>query len=426
MTKKINSILKEVLERIEPPKEELKIVEKNLEEFHRKINKNLKTSKIDAEVFVGGSFAKATVIKKDHYDVDIFIRFDKRYKNDELSKLTKKLLKGIKNVSLIHGSRDYFRIRIRPDFFIEVIPVKKIKSPKEAENITDLSYSHVRYIKRKVKSKKILDEIRIIKAFCYANNCYGAESYIGGFSGYSLELLIYRYKSFLRFIRAMIKIKDKEVIDLEKHYKNKQQILMDINASKLQSPIILIDPTYKQRNALAALSRETFEKFQEDCRKFLRNPNIRAFEIKKVDTEKIKHYAKRKKYEFILLGAKTNKQEGDVAGSKLLKFYKHLGSGIEKFFYIKDMGFSYNEKKSARYFFVVKRKNEILIKGPLSKQEKHSKRFKSKYKNVNIKGGKLYAKVKITHNLKKFLNDWKIKNKRRIGDMYITGLKSII
>ena len=418
----INSVLKNVLERIEPPKEELKIIEKSLEEFQRKINKNLKTLKINAEVFVGGSFAKGTVIKKDYYDIDIFIRFDKKHKN--ISELAKKILEGIKNFSMIHGSRDYFRIKIRPTFFLEVIPVLKIKNPKEAENITDLSYSHVRYIRKKIKSKKILDEIRITKAFCYANNCYGAESYINGFSGYSLELLIYYYKSFSRFIRAMIKFRDKKTIDIEKHYKNKQQILMDINASKLQSPIILIDPTYKQRNALAALSRETFEKFQEDCRKFLRNPSIKSFEIKKVNIEKIKQYAKRKKYEFILLEAKTNKQEGDIAGSKLLKFYKYLGSGIEKFFDIKDKGFDYGGKKSARYFFVVKRKKEILIKGPLLKQEKHSKRFKSKYKKVNIRGGKLYARIRITHNLKKFLNDWKKKNKRRIKEMYITNLKT--
>jgi len=54
--------------------------------------------------------------------------------------------------------------------------------------------------------KKILDEIRIAKAFCYANNCYGAESYISGFSGYALELLVYHYKSFLKFIKSMVKL----------------------------------------------------------------------------------------------------------------------------------------------------------------------------------------------------------------------------
>ena len=313
----INSILKDVLEKIEPAEKELKLIENSLKEFLKLINKNLKTSKIKAEVFVGGNFAKGTMIKRNFYDIDIFVRFDKRYKNDELSRLTKKLLKGVGKVVVVNGSRDYFRIKISKGLVFEIVPVRKTKNLGEVENITDRSYFHVHYIKRKIKSHKIMDDIRLAKAFCHANNCYGGESYVNGFSGYALELLIYHYKSFLKFIRAMANVKDTKIIDIEKNHKNKQTIMMDVNAAKLQSPIILIDPTYKQRNALAALSRETFKKFQKDCRKFLRNPNIRAFEIKKVNIEKIKHYAKIKKYEFILLEAKTSKQEEEIARSKL-------------------------------------------------------------------------------------------------------------
>ena len=99
-------------------------------------------------------------------------------------------------MSIIHGSRDYFQINESKDFVIELIPVIKATDPKKAENITDLSYSHVKYINKKIKNQKILDEIKIAKAFCYATKTYGAESYINGFSGYSLELLIYHYKSF--------------------------------------------------------------------------------------------------------------------------------------------------------------------------------------------------------------------------------------
>jgi len=420
MTQNINSVLKEVLERVEPTKEELKYIRNLLEDFIKKLRKNIKTQKINAEIFVGGSFAKETVIRKDHYDIDIFIRFDKKYKN--ISDLTKKIL-GRQNFIKIHGSRDYFRIKASKDLFFEIIPVKKIKTPREAENITDLSYSHVRYIKRKIKSEKTLDDIRLAKAFCYGNNCYGAESYVNGFSGYALELLIYHYGSFLKFLRAITKIKEQEVIDIEKHHKNKQQILMDINAAKLGSPIVLIDPTYKQRNTLAALSYETFRKFQRACRNFLKNPTIKAFEIKKIDFEKVRKDARKRGYEFILLEAKTKKQEGDIAGSKLLKFYKHLGNEIEKYFGIKDRGFEYGGKKSAKYFFVVKPKKELLIRGPLESQKEHIKKFKKKYKKVFIKRGKIYSRKKIDFTLKKFLNDWKIKKKKQIKDMSISELR---
>jgi len=444
--KKINSILKEVLKKVEPSKEDLEIIENSLKDFKLRFEKKLKSLRINAEVFVGGSFAKNTVIKKDNYDLDLFIRFDKKHDNREISNLTAKALKGFKNVSKIHGSRDYFRIKIGPTFFIELIPVKKIKSLKEAENITDLSYSHVRYINKKINaknsknfgatksknqkdfvgSKKILDEIRIAKAFCYANNCYGAESYIQGFSGYALELLIYHYKSFVKFANAVVKMQDKVVIDIEKHYRNKQVALMDINTAKLDSPIVLVDPTYKSRNALAALSDETFNRFKLACKKFLKSPSIKLFEIEKIDLNRIKADAKKKKYEFLLIETKTNKQEGDVAGSKLLKFHRHLSTEIEDFFHVKKKGFNYNGKKAGRYFFVVKNKGEIIRTGPYLKDKKHVAKFKKKHKKTFSDKGRIHAKKKINFTLKDFVNTWKTNNRKKLREMNISDLKNIV
>ena len=423
MTKKINSILKQALEKVEPPKKDWDIIKKSLEEFLEKLNKKIIKLKIEAVVFVGGSFAKKTMIQKDDYDVDVFIRFDKQYKNQGISKLAWRILKGFSNISVIHGSRDYFKIKVAPKIDLEIIPVIKIKNIKEFENITDLSYSHVKYINKKVKSKELLDEIRIAKLFCHAHKCYGAESYINGFSGYSLELLIYYYKSFLKFVKEMVKIKEKKVIDIEKHHKNKQSVLMDLNSSKLNSPIILIDPTYKQRNALAALSEETFKRFQKECEKFLKNPSINSFELEKTYLEKIKKQAEKNKFEFILLEAKTHKQEGDVAGSKLLKFYKHLSQEIDRYFEIKKKGFNYNRKKSARYFFTVKNKKEIILGGPILKDKKNVAMFKKKHKNTFQKNKVIYAKEKINFGISKFIKDWNFKNKRKIKEMSIEGLK---
>jgi tRNA nucleotidyltransferase (CCA-adding enzyme) len=265
-----------------------------------------------------------------------------------------------------------------------------------------------------------LDEIRIAKAFCHANNSYGAESYIKGFSGYGLELLVYHYGSFLKFIKAIEKIKDKEVIDIEKQFKNKQEILLDLNGAKLLSPIVLIDPTYKQRNALAALSEETFEKFKKTCAKFLKNPSLNSFKEKKINLEKIKE-----KEGFILIKLETSKQKGDVAGSKLLKFYNHLEDEIKKYFRITNKGFEYSEGDVAKAFFVTKKKKEILSKGPKIKDKKNSAKFKKRHKRTFTKSGRLYAKEKIKFNIKEFLKIWKTKNKKKMKEMSISKLKII-
>lgn len=413
--------------KIEPGREELEDIQKKLKEFIDAFKANLKKKKINAEVFVGGSFAKKTIIKKDHYDIDIFVRFDKKYRGKDISKITKQIFSKNKNVQEIHGSRNYFRIKASPSFFMEVVPVLKIRSPKEAENITDLSYFHVQYINKKVKNKKLLDEIRLAKAFCYANNVYGAESYVSGFSGYGLELLIYHYKNFLNFIKAMSKIdtKNKTVIDIEKHYKSKNQALMDVNHAKLASPVILIDPTHASRNVLAALSYETFNNFRQAAKDFLRNPSTAAFEIKKMNLEDAKENAKKNKHELIILKATTDKQEGDIAGSKLLKFYRHLRDETGRSFDIKDSGFEYSGKKTALYYFAVKNKGEIIKKGPKVKDKDNVRKFRKMHPSAFNKKGRVYAREKIKFNIKDFLNKWAEKNKRIITDMSVKELRVI-
>lgn len=427
MSKHVNSTLKEVSKKLELDSNRISEIENLTKRFLKELKDSLKKSGIDADAFVGGSLAKETMVRKDCYDIDIFIRFEKNHSGQDLSGLTQNVLKKFRKLKIqrIHGSRDYFRSIVSKDLVFEIIPVKKIKNPREAENITDLSYSHVTYIKKRIKGTKIPHEIKLAKAFCYANNCYGAESYIKGFSGYGLELLIYHYGSFLKFIKEMAKVdpSKKLVIDIEKYHKNKNSVLMDLNESKLDSPVVLVDPTFKTRNVLAALSEKTFKEFQKAVKKFLRKPSVKAFEKEEIDFEEIEKDAKKKGYEFILLEAKTGKQEGDIAGSKLKKFYEHLREEIRKYFDVKNDGFEYGRGKSARFFFVVKRKKEILIKGPLKEQKNHVKRFKKHHKQVFTKGNRVYAQEKIKLPISKFVKEWNVKNLRKIKEMSITDLK---
>ena len=425
-------ILKEVLEKINPSKEELDYIGKFLKGFIKDLSSKLRTSKVKAEVFVGGSFAKKTMIRKDRYDVDVFVRFDESFIGKDISNVLENVLKKMKNkFSVIHGSRDYFKIDVNEYFFLEIIPVIKVKNPKDAENITDLSYFHVGYIRKKVKTEKMLEEIRLAKAFCHANKCYGAESYIHGFSGYALELIVYHYGSFMKFIKAMTKIKDakdnfsKEIIDIEKLYKSKYEVSINLNSAKMSSPIVLIDPTYKERNALAALSSETFYEFKKTCINFLKKPSLEGFEIQKADLVKIKKRADKNKLEFIELRTETDKQEGDIAGSKLVKFYHHLSEEIKIFYDIKDNDFEYNGEKSAEFFFVVKNKGEILFEGPYAKDKSSVAKFKKRHKKTFNKKGRIYCKEKFKDKIEKFIKDWKSKNCQKMIEMHITSLEMV-
>src|SRR3989344_380831 len=405
---KIKEVLSEELKAIRPSEEIYRKIKNSSKNFVDELKGKIKKQKIKAEVFIGGSVAKDTLIAKDKYDVDVFVRFSSSY-GGEISDLLAKLVPKAKRV---HGSRDYFS-STEENITFEIIPTIKIDNPKNAKNITDLSYFHVNYVKKAMaKNKSLADEIRLAKAFAFYQGCYGAESYINGFSGYALELLIIHYKSFQAFIKAMIGVNKQMIIDPAKHFLGKK-VFTSLNESKLKSPIVLIDPTYKERNALAALSDETFKIFQGSCKKFLGNPSKDFFKIK----DKNLLYP-----DAIKLEVFTNKQAGDIAGTKLKKFYRFFIVDMEKFFDIKKSDFVYFEKENKGIIYLIaKPKKELIISGPEIKMKEALSKFKKahKGKRIIIVRGRVCVKVFGYNSFDGYMLDFKSKKKKDIKEMSI-------
>lgn len=429
----LHSILKKKIEEIQPNPQVVKDLKKLSDEFISDLKSELIKAKYNAQVAVGGSFAKGTLVKKDKHDVDIFVRFDWRYEeiSDMLEKVLKKVCRRQKmRIERVHGSRDYFKCYPEGDkYYLELIPVTWIKKVSEERNVTDLSYFHTNYVKRRIKGME--KDVMLAKIFCEAQRVYGAESYVRGFSGYALEILILRYGSFVKMLRELVKVKNGErlVIDFEKFYKRKNDVFFEINENRLHSPVILVDPTYKERNALAALSWETFERFQKAARAFLKNPSEKYFIEKPIDKEKLKKIAKRRKGEFIQLRLMTDRQEGDIAGTKLKKFADFICLELNKYFVLHEKEFEYDEKQSADLYLVAKSKKEIIHIGPPSDKGKHMKKHVRAFKEEHPKAYEVkkfwQVDLKIDFNLDEFFKKWVSKNKDKLKEMSITGIKSV-
>src|SRR3989344_2770629 len=362
----INEVLKEEIKRVSVGKEEYKYLNEISRLTIKEIEKRLKKLKINASVFIGGSLAKETVVKKEKHDIDLFLRFDKKYPEPQINRFMRKIfflfkVPGFKaKVKKIHGSRDYVQIIFKKHgVMIEVVPSIKIANPEEARNITDLSYFHIKYVNDKIKKhKKLSDEIILAKAFCHAQKCYGAESYINGFSGYALELLI-------------------------------------INCG-------------------------TFDKFKDACRRFLNNPSIEHFEHKKVSIDKMRNYAMEIEGAFAVFHVETNKQEGDIAGTKLLKFHSFLGKELEKNFDIIEQHFEYDYGKDSYNYFIIKRKKEIVIYGPALNYKEGVENFKKTHRIWYIQDGKICAAKSPEITVKQFLKEFNRRNKTQMKQMEIT------
>ena len=365
----------DILSKIKPSRDEQLQIERITEEFVQKLKK-IK----DVKFIIGGSISKDTWLKGTN-EVDIFAKFNYlkfKSKSDEISEVLFKELKKLFSVNRVHGSRDYFHIKFKYVIF-EIVPILDVKKPEQALNVTDLSPLHIDFVK---KYSKLKDDIRLMKSFCKANSLYGAESYISGFSGYALEVLVIYYNSFNNVLKNSTKWKQKVIIDFYKKLKNP---LLELNSSKINSPLILIDPVDSTRNICASLSSNNFNKFIQLSKNYLKKPSEKFF----IHSNVVPSNA-------IVLKIKTLEGKKDIIGDKIVKVFNFIKNElIKNGFEIKKSSWTW-ENDVEIWFTLKSNKLEpfYLHKGPPKKLINNIKEFKKKYNKVFIKNGFYYTKIK--------------------------------
>lgn len=404
----LKAMLAGVCERITPTTKPIAV-----HDFLTRLNTELKKRKVNAQAQLGGSFAKDTFLAGDH-DVDVFVGFDVGYaaRNPDLSGALEAALKAWKP-ERVHGSRDYFIINKAASFKFEVIPVLAIKKDADAQNITDFSIRHVAWVN--ARSKKLKDDIRLTKKFCKGARVYGAESYIRGFSGHVVDLLVIQYGGFLPLLKAASKWTtkkgEKTVIDMPKAHGGKA--LFILNKSKTEGPLVLVDPVQPERNAAASLTQENYERFIHAAKKFLTSPSAKAFERERPDFDKLA-----KKGTVVLIEARPTEGSDDVVGTRLLKLFEFVKAALEH------AGFSVPQSSwdwhgNALLWYLVKETQlpkTAQVEGPPAKMKHHAEAFRKKHKKVSVKKGRLVATVTITDRLpeqvaRKAVKDERIKDK---------------
>lgn len=381
--------MKEVLQKIVPEKKERETFEKVTTIFLKTLQKSLRTK---AKVILGGSSAKDTWLSGNH-DVDVFVQFDyhhfasrSQHLSEELEPILKKTFPKIK-IERVHGSRDYFQL-IYQGYNFEIVPILKIDNANKAINITDVSPLHTEWVNTHAKNLK--NEIRLAKQFCKANKVYGAESYLGGFSGYVIEILVTTYGSFIDFLKASQQWKKKEVIDPSKFYK--KDALFHLNKSKTQSAIIVIDPVDKNRNAAAALTADKVALFQKKAKEYLAKPSVSFFDKKVLTKEIIEKKAGKKPFVFLTAIPQSGKE--DVIGMKIVKVFEFLKNELNSFEIIEG-DWEWNDE--VKYYFILRKNHlpEIQVhQGPPLTMKENVKDFKKKNVKTYEEDGRIVAELK--------------------------------
>jgi len=372
-------VMKKALEMIKPKG---KGIPKSVISVREAINYSLKKNKVSAKAELGGSFAKGTHLEGD-YDVDIFVRFNKKkHAEDDLSNLLEKALAGF-SPERIHGSRDYFQFS-KDRIQYEIVPVLNIKKPNEAKNVTDCSPLHVSWVAKNIKRKH--DDIRLAKRFMKCAEVYGAESYIRGFSGHVVDLLVIMNGGFLALLQKASGWQAPVVIDYLNAHKGRA--LAKLNPAKTQSPLIIVDPVQPDRNASASLSKERFDSFIEAAKRFLQNPDISFFEMKEINLADLA-----KKGPTVVAIATPLAGKEDVVGSKLLQAKELIEKELEEFG-VTESNWHWKPGEAATFVYLLKTAElpaTKTIEGPPSRIREHVIAFKMKHPTAKDVDGKMVA-----------------------------------
>ena len=385
MEEKYREVIKEALKLSVPSRAEYEymneIKEKvlNIAEQHAKV--------YNCEVMLCGSFAKNTWLPK-KYEMDVFILFSPKVDRDRLEELGliigKRVAEDLGAEYVIeYAEHPYVRIKYR-DVQIDIVPAYKVEKASEKISAVDRTPFHTKYVKEKI-GNILNDEVRLLKKFMLANEIYGADAKVNGFSGYVCELLIIHYGTFLNVLKAAANWKPVTIIDIENYYsEHEKEFLPKIFKGQ---PLIIIDPVDKDRNAAAAVSVENYFKFINLARKFLENPSISFFEPKKyepINEAELIKYQMDRRIELIVLRFFRPKVVDDIIYPQMRKFAKRVENILLKYnFKVLNKGVFCNEKYcylvlEMEIFKLPKIEKKI---GPIFTDLQNSRRFLEKYKD---------------------------------------------
>ncbi len=265
----------EVLEKLRPTSVQLQILSRFYEFLKRKLLRCLAERHFEVEVEAEGSFAKGTILS-DKWEIDVFVLFDNvtsRWIKGESLRVLEECIKPLPYI-IKYAEHPYLTVNVM-GLKAELVPAIKIRKPGSGGLGVERTPFHTRYIREKFSKEPCLaDEARLLKSFMEGIGVYGAETGIGGFSGYLAELLVVHYGGFRETLKAALKWRPQVYIDIEGVGDEGK-----LRAKYRDSPIIVVDPVDPERNAAASVTREKLATFILASALYLRNPHPGYFHV---------------------------------------------------------------------------------------------------------------------------------------------------
>jgi tRNA nucleotidyltransferase (CCA-adding enzyme) len=272
MQDEIAKVCAEILKEITPSKGERVGINAVTKKLEASVVSACKKLGVKAVVRIEGSVAKDTWICGEP-DVDVFMRVSTKIPHESLGKaclkVAREATKGSKQVERF-AEHPYLEAFVR-GVRVNIVPCYDVKRG-DWHSATDRTPYHTDYMQKHLNTQ-LRGEVRLLKKFMKGIGVYGAEIRVGGFSGYLCELLVLHYGGFVDTLKAFAPHKQRIVVDIEGHYKDREH---DIELL-FKEPLVIVDPVDRGRNVASAVQARELHSFVAAARAFLNKPDKRFF-----------------------------------------------------------------------------------------------------------------------------------------------------
>ncbi|MEM4655198.1 MAG: CCA tRNA nucleotidyltransferase [Thermosphaera sp.] len=374
----------EVLAKIKPSKEEYELVKTVFERISNTIGEVSEASGLAVEVTLQGSIAHDTWLSGDR-DLDVFVLFPTSLSLEELkTKGFNILLEAAKRLGayeLRFAEHPYVRVFIN-GVEADLVPAFKVSDPGKIISAVDRTPFHTIYVNQALSHVE-KDQVRLLKKFMKTVGIYGAELKTKGFSGYAVELLIAKYKSFRNVLEQASQWDIPIFINtvgegFSENLKNK------LKRKYPESVMFLPDPVDPMRNVTANVSIRALSTFILASRCFLKRPDTSFFEPERPRlqlNEIMKHSLKR--CIIVLKYSLSNPPPPDVLWGELQRVENNIVNALKNHDFEPIDSSSWSDEKTVAFILLETSSCELpaykLYIGPRASIKERSDSFVAKH-----------------------------------------------
>ncbi|MFP4175492.1 MAG: CCA tRNA nucleotidyltransferase [Halobacteriales archaeon] len=375
-----DDVLETVLNEVSPSDDERLTLRRAYEAVRERALDALGKAGVDGDVTLVGSAARDTWLAGDR-DIDVFLLLPPELDRDEFEEVGLDIGRAVFPDGTVEYAEHPYVQGTESGYDVDVVPCYDLGSTDELRSAVDRTPFHNEYVREIADEHDDFgDEVRLLKAFARGAGVYGSDLRTRGFSGYLCELLVHRYGGF------------SSVVDAAADWTPPVRVeFREPATDDLEGPMVVVDPVDPSRNVASVVSEDSFARFVDAARRWLKTPAERFFfpdEPEPMDAETLRETLDRRGTRLVAVVFDAPDVVDDQLYPQLRKTRRSLVNELERlgFDTVRSDGFADGRAVLLVEANVGAQSNVEKHVGPPVHVGEHASAFAEKYEDADVVG----------------------------------------